>query len=54
MAVLLDTSKGQLVIDLYTEDCPTACKNFLKLCKCAAACHVSPMTPILRLPSFLF
>eukprot|EP01041_Mallomonas_annulata_P005688 gene5688-11475_t len=33
MAVLLDTSAGDLVIDLYTEDCPIATKNFLKLCK---------------------
>jgi peptidyl-prolyl cis-trans isomerase-like 4 len=35
MAVLLETSKGDLVIDLYTEECPMACKNFMKLCKCA-------------------
>lgn len=33
MAVLLETSKGDLVIDLYTEECPMACKNFMKLCK---------------------
>jgi len=34
MAVLLETSKGDIVIDLYVDDCPMACKNFLKLCKC--------------------
>lgn len=33
MAVLVETSMGDLVIDLYTKDCPNACKNFLKLCK---------------------
>eukprot|EP00741_Cyanophora_paradoxa_P006828 tig00001042_g6603.t1 len=33
MAVLLETSKGDLVIDLYTEKCPLAAKNFLKLAK---------------------
>ena len=34
MAVLLETSKGDIVLDLYVDDCPSACKNFLKLCKC--------------------
>ena len=33
MAVLLECSAGELVIDLQTEDCPIAAKNFLKLCK---------------------
>ena len=33
MAVLLECSAGELVIDLLTEDCPLATKNFLKLCK---------------------
>lgn len=33
MAVLLETSKGDLVIDLFVEDAPMTCKNFLKLCK---------------------
>ena len=33
MAVLLETSKGDVVVDLLTEDAPLACKNFLKLCK---------------------
>lgn len=35
MAVLLETSRGDIVIDLFVEDCPLACRNFLKLCKCA-------------------
>ncbi|KAL3160226.1 cytochrome P450 monooxygenase 59 [Trebouxia sp. C0010 RCD-2024] len=33
MAVMLETSRGDLVIDLFTEDCPQTTKNFLKLCK---------------------
>ena len=33
MSVLLETSMGDLVIDLYTHDCPQAATNFLKLCK---------------------
>lgn len=33
MAVLLETSKGDMVVDLYTEECPLATKNLLKLCK---------------------
>jgi peptidyl-prolyl cis-trans isomerase-like 4 len=33
MSVLLETSKGEIVIDLCTEEAPTACLNFLKLCK---------------------
>ena len=33
MSVLLETSFGDLVIDLNTEKCPNACFNFLKLCK---------------------
>ena len=33
MSVLLETSKGDIVIDLFTEECPVAAKNFLKLCK---------------------
>jgi cyclophilin family peptidyl-prolyl cis-trans isomerase len=36
MAVLLETSKGDLVVDLFTDDCPLASRNFLKLCKCAS------------------
>ncbi|CAK0747033.1 cytochrome P450 monooxygenase 59 [Coccomyxa viridis] len=33
MAVLLETSKGDMVVDLMTDDCPRASTNFLKLCK---------------------
>eukprot|EP01039_Chlorochromonas_danica_P013283 gene13283-15346_t len=33
MAVLLNTSVGDIVIDLFTEECPKATKNFLKLCQ---------------------
>jgi peptidyl-prolyl cis-trans isomerase-like 4 len=33
MAVLLETSQGDMVIDLYADDCPIASKNFIKLCK---------------------
>ncbi|KAJ3994235.1 cyclophilin-like domain-containing protein [Lentinula boryana] len=33
MSVLLETSLGDLVIDLETDLCPKICENFLKLCK---------------------
>ncbi|XP_010552405.1 PREDICTED: peptidyl-prolyl cis-trans isomerase CYP59 [Tarenaya hassleriana] len=33
MSVLIVTSLGDIVMDLYTERCPLTCKNFLKLCK---------------------
>nr|XP_043627936.1 peptidyl-prolyl cis-trans isomerase CYP59 [Erigeron canadensis] len=33
MSVMLVTSLGEIVIDLYTDRCPLTCKNFLKLCK---------------------
>ncbi|MCJ8749923.1 hypothetical protein PDJAM_G00193110 [Pangasius djambal] len=33
MAVLLETTLGDIVVDLYTEERPKACLNFLKLCK---------------------
>src|SRR3546814_2314663 len=33
MSVLLETSAGAIVIDLFVEDCPATCLNFLKLCK---------------------
>mmetsp|Transcript_29858 Transcript_29858/g.48626 ORF Transcript_29858/g.48626 Transcript_29858/m.48626 type:complete len:476 (-) Transcript_29858:678-2105(-) len=32
MAVVLETSLGDIVIDLHTEEAPNACLNFLKLC----------------------
>ncbi len=50
MAVLLETSKGDLVIDLYAEECPLATKNFLKLCKwvvsSAAVCISAPLASL--------
>lgn len=33
MSVLVETSAGELVIDLFCDDCPLTTKNFLKLCK---------------------
>uniref|UniRef100_A0A2C9VRT7 Peptidyl-prolyl cis-trans isomerase n=1 Tax=Manihot esculenta TaxID=3983 RepID=A0A2C9VRT7_MANES len=33
MSVLITTSLGDIVVDLFTEKCPLTCKNFLKLCK---------------------
>ncbi|KNC85355.1 hypothetical protein SARC_02447 [Sphaeroforma arctica JP610] len=33
MSVLIETSKGDITVDLYTDDAPKACLNFLKLCK---------------------
>jgi cyclophilin family peptidyl-prolyl cis-trans isomerase len=33
MSVLVETSLGSLTVDLFTEQCPKACLNFLKLCK---------------------
>ncbi|XP_049848224.1 uncharacterized protein LOC126313314 isoform X2 [Schistocerca gregaria] len=33
MSVLFETCMGDIVIDLYIDDCPNTCKNFLKLSK---------------------
>ncbi|KAI9913883.1 hypothetical protein PsorP6_006461 [Peronosclerospora sorghi] len=33
MSVMIETTLGPLVLDLYVDDCPIACTNFLKLCK---------------------
>ena len=33
MAVMLETSLGEIVIDLYVDDCPKLCENFVNLCK---------------------
>ncbi|KAJ3636318.1 hypothetical protein Zmor_008781 [Zophobas morio] len=33
MSVILETSKGNITVDLYTDVAPKACENFLKLCK---------------------
>lgn len=41
MAVMLETSRGDLVVDLFIEECPITSKNFLKLCKCAPTPQMS-------------
>lgn len=33
MSVILETTLGDIVIDLFTDERPRACLNFLKLCK---------------------
>ncbi|XP_029050193.2 peptidyl-prolyl cis-trans isomerase sig-7 [Osmia bicornis bicornis] len=33
MAVVVETTIGDFTVDLYTEDRPQTCRNFLKLCK---------------------
>ncbi|KAF5175827.1 Peptidyl-prolyl cis-trans isomerase cyp59 [Thalictrum thalictroides] len=33
MSVMIETSLGEIVIDLHTDRCPLTTKNFLKLCK---------------------
>jgi len=33
MSVVIETTKGVFTVDLYTEQRPKVCKNFLKLCK---------------------
>lgn len=33
MSVLIVTSLGDIVVDLFTDKCPLTSKNFLKLCK---------------------
>lgn len=33
MSVLIETSLGDIVVDLETKACPRTCENFLKLCK---------------------
>ena len=44
--MLLETSRGDLVIDLFTEQCPKACLNFLKLCKYVTLEHTGlPQLP---------
>ncbi|CAI6012773.1 unnamed protein product, partial [Closterium sp. NIES-65] len=44
MAVLVETSVGEMVIDLHTDLCPLATKNFLKLAK-SVALAPSPCQP---------
>ncbi|CAK9815347.1 Peptidyl-prolyl cis-trans isomerase-like 4 [Anthophora plagiata] len=33
MAVVVETTVGDFTVDLYTEERPQTCRNFLKLCK---------------------
>ena len=33
MSVMLETTLGEIVVDLYTKDCYRSCQNFIKLCK---------------------
>lgn len=33
MSVLIETSLGDIVVDLEIDSCPRVCENFLKLCK---------------------
>ncbi len=33
MSVIIETSLGDITVDLYANKCPNASKNFLKLCK---------------------
>ncbi len=44
MSVLLETSVGDIVLDLYTDKCPKTTRNFLKLCK-IKYCTPAPRTP---------
>ena len=48
MAVLLETSKGDVVIDLLCEDAPVAATNFIKLCVSpSAGIMISPFSDLL-------
>ncbi|KAI1810297.1 cyclophilin-like protein [Poronia punctata] len=51
MSVLLETSAGDIVIDLLLDYAPTECKNFLKLCK-VKYYNFSPVHSIRRNFSF--
>merc|ERR1711990_366161 len=33
MSILLETTLGDIFIELYTNHCPISCENFIKLCK---------------------
>lgn len=33
MSVMIETSLGDVVIDLFVDKCKNACTNFIKLCK---------------------
>lgn len=41
MSVYIETSAGDVVVDLFTDECPQTCQNFLKLCK-YASCYFLP------------
>lgn len=32
-SVIIETSQGDITVDLFYKECPLACTNFLKLCK---------------------
>ena len=34
MSVLIETSRGDLVVDLFCDEAPVAARNFLRLCRC--------------------
>lgn len=34
MSVLIETSRGDLVVDLFCNDAPIAARTFLRLCRC--------------------
>ena len=36
MSVLIQTSLGDLTVDLFVDECPRTSENFLKLCKSKA------------------
>lgn len=50
MSVILETSVGDLTIDLLVEEAPLICENFLKLCKVINHMHYIPFCT--RIPSF--
>lgn len=54
MAVLLETSKGDIVIDLFVDDCPITSRNFIKLCKWvdSATCMVMALLTALHTKTF--
>jgi hypothetical protein len=46
MSVYIETSIGDVVVDLYTDECPLATKNFIKLCKCAQPLQLQYSVPV--------
>lgn len=47
MSVLIETTEGDLVIDLLTKECPKSCSNFLALCR-AKYYHFSRIDHVIR------